>query len=244
LKVLGAGVPKISTNLLRESGLNFAIYITAFVPLDFLSDLFVSGLSYSSINTTKSYLSSLLSYEDSSVPLGQLPLVKRFMKVIFEFCNLQNYVWISWSISNVFDFIRAAPLYTYFERPLLLCNFMLSLLSGQRCQTITNLSLDNMITSDDKFIFLITEKLKTHQNRGTSKFFGIPSLPLWFQYMYCVPLQKYLEMTSELRSSCQQLLITFINPHGPVYRETVSPWTKNFMSLAGIDTSKVKVMAQ
>ena len=107
-------------------------------------------------------------------------------------------------------------------------------------KTIASLSLNNMIKSDDKYIFLITEKLK-HTRAGVRK------SPLEFQaYLYdsnicIVPhLQKYLEMTSELRNSSQQLLISFIKPHRPVSRETVSQWIKNFMSLAGIDTSKYK----
>ena len=51
--------------------------------MQFLSDLFHSGLSYSSINTARSVLSSLLYLENSSIPFGQLPIVKRFMKGIF-----------------------------------------------------------------------------------------------------------------------------------------------------------------
>ena len=89
-------------------------YVTApvSIALDFLSDLFASGLSYSYINTARSCLSSLLLYEDSSVPFGQLPLVKRFMKGIFELRSSFPRYTISWSISTVFDFIRATPLYT------------------------------------------------------------------------------------------------------------------------------------
>jgi len=218
-------------------------YVTApvSIALDFLSDLFASGLSYSYINTARSCLSSLLLYEDSSVPFGQLPLVKRFMKGIFELRPSFPRYTISWSISTVFDFIRATPLYTLSLKDLSYrVAFLLSLLSGQRCQTITSLSLDNMIKSDDKFIFLITEKLKHTRT-------GVHQSPLEFQaYPYdsniCIVshLQKYLEMTSELRNSSQQLLISFIKPHRPVSRETVSQWIKNFMSLAGIDTTKYK----
>ena len=89
-------------------------YVTApvSVALDFLSDLFASGLSYSSINTAISCLSSLLLYEDSSAPFGQLPFVKRFMKGIFELRPSISRYTRSWSINTVFDFIRATPLYT------------------------------------------------------------------------------------------------------------------------------------
>ena len=87
-------------------------YVTAPVSfaLDLLSDLFASGLSYSYINNARSCLPSLLLYEDSSVPFGQLPLVKRFMKGIFELCPSFPRYTISWSISTVFEFIKAIPL--------------------------------------------------------------------------------------------------------------------------------------
>ena len=54
------------------------------VAFDFLTSLFDTGLSYSSINTARSALSSVLVIENSKMPFGQLPLVRRFMKGIFE----------------------------------------------------------------------------------------------------------------------------------------------------------------
>ena len=42
----------------------------------FLSELFHCGSSYSYINTARSALSSMLSIQNSSIPLGQLPIVK------------------------------------------------------------------------------------------------------------------------------------------------------------------------
>ena len=51
--------------------------------LDFLSKLYNENDSYSTINTAKSALSSLLQL-DSDIPFGELPLVKRFMKRILS----------------------------------------------------------------------------------------------------------------------------------------------------------------
>ena len=69
-----------------------------------------------------------------------------------------------------------------------------------------------MIKSDDKFILLITEKLKHTRT-------GVHQSPLEFQaYPYdsniCIVshLQNYVKMTSELCNSSQQLLISFITP--------------------------------
>jgi hypothetical protein len=52
--------------------------------MSFLSELFHSGLFYSYINTARSVLSSLLQFDDTPIPFGQFPIVKRFMKGVFE----------------------------------------------------------------------------------------------------------------------------------------------------------------
>ena len=55
------------------------------VTLDFLSMMYEKGLSYSTINTARSMLSSILQLNAiSSIPFGQLPIVRRFMKGLFE----------------------------------------------------------------------------------------------------------------------------------------------------------------
>ena len=51
-------------------------------PLSFLTELFKEGLSYNQINTASSALSSLINY--GNVSFGKTPVVKRFMKGVFE----------------------------------------------------------------------------------------------------------------------------------------------------------------
>jgi len=51
--------------------------------LDFLSELFDQGLTYSAINCARSALSSYMSLDDGSV-VGQNPLVCRLLKSVFQ----------------------------------------------------------------------------------------------------------------------------------------------------------------
>ena len=51
---------------------------------DFLTSLYQQGLSFSSINTARSALSSFCNFEKLDFAFGQLPLVKRFMKGVFQ----------------------------------------------------------------------------------------------------------------------------------------------------------------
>jgi len=77
------------------------------VVLYFLTMLHENGLSYSSVNTARSMLSSILQLNiNSSVPFGQLPLVKRFMKGIYELRpSLPRYT-ATWDLSSVLNYFR------------------------------------------------------------------------------------------------------------------------------------------
>ena len=123
--------------------------------LDFLSMLYEKGLSYSTINTARSMLSSILQLNvNSSIPFGQLPIVRRFMKGLFGLRPaLPRYKSI-WDLNIVFNYFRerpAAPELSLKKLTLKL-TFLLNLLSGQRCQTIKYLNTDNMELTTDKCI--------------------------------------------------------------------------------------------
>ena len=211
--------------------------------LDFLSMLYEKGLSYSTINTARSMLSSILQLNvNSSIPFGQLPIVRRFMKGLFELRPaLPRYKSI-WDLNIVFNYFRgrpAAPELSLKELTLKL-TFLLNLLSGQRCQTIKYLNTDNMELTTDKCIFHITDKVK--QTRiGTH----IP--PLSFvaypeDKKLCIisHLQEYLKRTTPFRKDSKQLLVSYVKPHGPVRKDTISRWCKSVLFSAGIDISKFK----
>ena len=100
-------------------------------------------------------LSSILQLNvNSSIPFEQLPIVRRFMKGLFELCPaLPRYKSI-WDLNIVFNYFRgrpAAPELSLKELTLKL-TFLLNLLSGKRCQTIKYLNTDNMELTTDKCI--------------------------------------------------------------------------------------------
>ena len=119
--------------------------------LSYLTALHESGLSYSLVNTACSVLSSVLAWEGCQTPFGQLSIVKRFMKGIFESRPpLPRYSSI-WNVKNVFNNIRSQDdvLLTLKDLSHRVA-FLLALLTGQRCQTISKLSLDNMIIDETR----------------------------------------------------------------------------------------------
>ena len=211
------------------------------VAFDFLTSLFDTGLSYSSINTARSALSSVLVIENSKMPFGQLPLVRRFMKGIFELRpSLPRYPTV-WNVSTVFNYVRTQPDIADLSLKELSVRlvFLLLLLSGQRCQTVHYFTIDNMELSDTKCVFKVIDKVKQ-----TRKGYHIPPItyeryPHEVKLCPVVHIQEYIKRTASLRKPmCKQLLVSFIRPHGPISKATIARWCKSFLEAAGIDTTK------
>lgn len=198
--------------------------------------------SYSTINTAKSALSSFL-HLDTDIPFGKLPIVKRFMKGIFEqrptFPRHQDI----WDLKPVFDHFRSqhgAANLTLKELSMK-TTFLLCLLSGQRCQTIKLLNIDHMDVMADRYIFHVNSKVKqTRPGKHINplEFIAYPS-----EESLCVVshLNEYIRKTSSFRKDgMKQLLLAFNKPHNPVSTDTISRWVKQVLLSAGVDTSKFK----
>ena len=208
--------------------------------MSFLSELFSRCLSYSSINTARSALSSILSWDNNPTPFGQLPIAKCFMKGIYELRPALPRYCSTWSIKTVFDHLRAQkpPSLLHLKDLSHSVAFLLSILSGQRCQTVHKLSIDHMTIEDSKITFVTAAKLK-HSRLGV---YQQPLVFMSYPLNICIVtyLLEYLKRTSALRGQTKQLLISFIKPHKPISNETVSHWMKNFMASAGIDRNQYK----
>lgn len=119
--------------------------------LDFLTELHVSGLGYSAINTAKSAVTSFLGILDPKYEnFGSNVLIKRFMKGIFEIKpNLPRYN-CTWNVDKVLLYLKTlSPLedlsLLQLSRKLVT---LLALGTGQRCQTLYLMDLRNIEACD------------------------------------------------------------------------------------------------
>jgi hypothetical protein len=76
--------------------------------LDFFTDLFRTGLKYSAINTAKSALGSFMQFS-VNVPLGQEPLVKTFMKGVFNLKPTLPRYHLTWDANIVLKYLCDMP---------------------------------------------------------------------------------------------------------------------------------------
>ena len=114
------------------------IQTSATIAVEFLTEVFHTGVGYSSLGTARSALSSFVR-PINGIPLGQQPFVKRFMKGVFNIRpSFPNYT-TTWNpdiilshITNLTDNCELSLKQLSQKLAILLC-----LLSGQRDQTIT-----------------------------------------------------------------------------------------------------------
>ena len=206
--------------------------------IDFLVTQYKRGLTYSSLNTARCALSTVILLPNG-ITFGNHPLVTRLMKGVFESRpTLPRYNSI-WNVSTVLDFIKTLGPNEELslKNVTLKCVTLVALLSGQRCQTIHALRISGMKETNgqirfDIFTLLKTSKPGKHQEPLTFK-------PYTYDSQLCVVkcLQQYIKQTSEFRNGADQLWLSYQKPHNPASKDTVSRWIKEFLKKSGIDVS-------
>ena len=152
--------------------------------LDFLTELYEQGQQYSSLNTARSALSSVIALS-GEVPAGRHPLVCRFLKGVFqERPALSRYV-DTWDVSLVLNYIKDQyPLEKLGLKELTLkLVVLISLLSGQRTQTLQQLCMKDIILTDSDCTMHITTPHK-HTRPGAHQ--APIRLPMYNDSRLCV----------------------------------------------------------
>ena len=210
--------------------------------IEFLLTLFNNGLSYSSLNTARSALSSILPSIDG-IPVGQHPLIIRFLKGVFESRPAMPRYTAVWNVNQVLDYLKT--LYPVNEISLksltLKLTRLLALVTAQKGQSLPFLNVDAMIDSGSSIVFRLQEHVK--QSKPGSKGMVI-ELKSFTDPRHCVvtTLKEYLTRTKSAREtcSCSQLLLSYVKPYGPVSRDTISCWVKFVLQSSGIDVNIFK----
>ncbi len=121
--------------------------------LDFLSDLYEKGASYSTVNTARSALSTMLGPVDG-VSIGNHYLITRLLKGVARLrppaCKYKS----TWDTNEILVFLKSLGdndnliLRTHSKK----LAALMALCSGQRVQTLSNISLDEIKFYEDKVI--------------------------------------------------------------------------------------------
>ena len=211
--------------------------------VEFFTELFENGSSYTAINTARSALSTILC-NDQGLTIGKYNSVRRFLKGVFELRPPMPRYQCIWDANIVLEFLR--NWYPYEDMPLshlthkVVMWLALSVSSAQRAQTLNVINVTNISFSDDLVEIPIYKLLK--QTTARNRKFLIRLKPFKDQPSLCIIkcLRAYIEATKELRKNEEQLLISIVKPHKPVTTQTISRWLKLVLQKAGIDVVKFK----
>ena len=207
--------------------------------INFLAELYQTGIGYSALNTARCALSTIC-FTSEHYTFGQHPLVCRFLKGIFE-CrpSLPRYQ-ETWDVTVVLDYLAkfGLPEKLSLKNLTLKVVMLMALLSGQRRQTLHTLSIDCMQISSDKCVFFINSLLKTSRPGKHLACLEFQAYAPDVSLCIVKHFQHYLKRTEVLRGDVKQFFVSYTKPHKAVSPDTVSRWIKTTLAGAGIDTSK------
>ena len=202
----------------------------------FLCELKNDNLSYSTINTAKSAISSQSALFNHDI--GNNILIKKFMKGIFnKKPSLPKYN-CTWDVGVVLRYIQTIELSDNLKlldlsRKLVT---LLALTTGQRIQTLHFLDIRNIECTESYIKIRIGDLLKQSKpNYHLPELYinaYTPDSNLCVVRTYCY----YLKRTADIRSDFR-LLISTQKPHLPVSKSTIGRWIKSTLRHAGIDMS-------
>lgn len=206
--------------------------------LKFLTDLFNQGLSYSTINTARSALSTIVII-DGEKSFGSNHIVTRFMKGVFETRTPKPKYDKIWDVSVVLKHLSS--LYPNEELSLKDLThkalMLILLVSSQRGQSVHFLDLQHVTMEDDNYSFDLAEHIKTSTPRSPHTKIDISVYEPDSTICPLACLKAYINKTKNLRNSETKLFISYVRPHKPVSRDTISRWTKETLRICGIDTN-------
>jgi hypothetical protein len=147
--------------------------------LSFLASLLKEkDLEYRTIAVYRSAISQTHDPIDS-VPLGELPIVSKFMKGIFRAKPLKPKYCSSLNVAKVLDFLRnQEPLD---KNPLKMLTFkltaLLALTTSARAHELAALDLEFSLVKEEAWEFTIPEHVKNSRPRHPPRKFYLPSFP-------------------------------------------------------------------
>ena len=147
---------------------------------------------------------------------------------------------VTFDVNIIFHYLATLPALgkIYLKRLSFRLATILCILSGQKSQTLGSLSLDCMLSLEDRIIFPIN-KLLNQSRPGYHQ----QSLELLVYYgesanlCLVANIKQYIELTKPLRNSEDQLFISYTPPQKAVKSKSVACWVLSFLQECGIDTN-------
>jgi len=210
--------------------------------LDFLAELFENNYSYSSINTARSALSTLILL-DGNITFGCHPYVIRFLKGVYNLRPPVARYQKIWDVDIVLRHLRKlSPVRDLGLKKLTLKLVMLmALITAHRAQTLHLLDLNMLRKSSSGYTFTFDKVIKTSRPGQSLPVLEFKAYPKDRRLCIVTVLKEYLKRRSIVNiGGSKKLFLSFVAPHKPVVRSTISRWIKEVLAQSGIDITVYK----
>ena len=201
--------------------------------LSFLTEEFEKGLSYSSINCTRSAIALIIDFE-----IAEDHRMKRFFKGISNLRPSRPKYDYTWDPKIVLDYFSQQPSNDNLKIGDLLKKLitLFALTTGHRMQTFSLISIDNIRILNDKIEIKIPARIKTSKRNSMQPFL---ILPFYSDEKLCVAsaLRRYLDLSKNIRTTIKNLFIFVKKPIRNVSTQTLSHWVKDILNSSKIDTT-------
>ena len=199
--------------------------------------MYKNGASYNTINLARSAVAAYMNKSGES-SMGKHPLVCRLLKGVFSNRPALPKYLETWNVEEVLSRLRVwGPSKLLNLKELSLRTVLLLMLaSGQRCQTIHALTVQDLIWEKDVCVVTYTSLLK--QTKPGKHLKPLKLNKFINDENVCVfeNLKEYQSRTENIRSS-KALFISTIKPHNGVAIDTISGWIKSVLEMCGVDIS-------
>jgi site-specific recombinase XerD len=218
-----------------ENNITDYLHVKAETVIEFLTNLFKQGKSYSTINSARSALSHFVTLHGSTWDAGKHPLTAQFMRGVYKLRPPTPKYNSTWDAKVVLDYLgKIKNAECSLKEITSKCAMLLALSTGQRVQTITALKMSTMISDREKRLFVIDSVLKTSKPGSKQTVVNV--------CRYSDPdicpvecLDVYIQRTSSLRTS-EHLFVSLSKPHSNVTSQTIARWLSNTLRACDIDS--------
>ena len=213
--------------------------------LQFLHTFRVNQLSYSTINTARSALSSYLmgyQFPGCHYTVANHPFIVRYLKGVFNCCKPAPRYQETWDVKPALEYLELLhPLDKLSLKELThKLAILIALTSGQRCQTLSFLRVDAMKKTPDYYLFYVRDHVKQDRPGNVLSSFFVRKYPKEPLCVYCT-LEHYLERTQLVRDYDNgHLLLSYVKPYRHIGASSIGRWIKTVLGASGVDTTKLK----
>ena len=206
--------------------------------LEFLTVLFETGLSYSSLNTARGALSALgITIQNHLI--GRHPLIIRYLKGVFNLRpSIPRYNY-TWDVNKVLTYLRKLSPVKYLslkDLTLKLC-MLIALTNAARIQSIHLLCVHSVKKFSSEFICGFDDLLKQSRPGYKDPLLTMKAYPPDRRLCTYLVMKEYLSRTKNLRGNHSKLFISYVKPHKEVTKDTISRWIKTVMARSGVNTN-------